>query len=88
MATYKTYLEQLDVYPSPDQIREAYDFAQNKTTEYVHSVDSGAVITVEEGDVSVKWTDDKIDKGGECQLNAQSVFDESFAQKLNELQKE
>ena len=86
METYKTYLEQLDVYPTSDQISEASDLAQNKTTEYVLGIDDGAIVTVEEGIVYIKWSDSKIDEDGEWQIIAQLVFDEQFGDKIDELQ--
>jgi hypothetical protein len=80
------YLSNLDTYPDGDQINDASNFAQDKATDYIHSIDNGAVVTVEDGDVFVQWSDSEIDSDGEWQSIAQSVFDESFGEMIDELQ--
>lgn len=77
----KTYLETRNVYPESVDIAEASDFAQNKATEYLHSIDPDADVTVEDGVVYAK--SDKIDE--EFLSIAQSCFNEAFGAKMDEL---
>lgn len=77
------FLENLNKYPSCDKIAEASDYAQDKATEYAQSIDINAVVTVEDGEISVKWEIN--DEDGELAANVQSAFDEAFGAKIEEM---
>lgn len=72
------FLESLSEYPAAYQLDEASNYAQTKATEYALSVDTDAVITVEECEVYVKskiMTEEQIQ-------NVQVIFDEAFGDKI------
>lgn len=75
------FLSELSVYPKMYEIDEASNEAQDKATEYVHSIDPSAEVTVEDGEVYIK--SDVLDS--EQTENAQVVFDEAFSEKIHEL---
>jgi hypothetical protein len=80
------YLTGLEVYPSGNLIDEASNFAQNKAAEYIANIDANAVVTVEEGEVYVKWAIERDEDCFEWEANAQCEFDERFSEKLEEIQ--
>ena len=87
MQDLKDYLSELEVYPSSEQIDEASNFAQEKATDYVHGIDADAIITVDEGEFYIKWVKElEFELEEEFIINAQSIFDENFSCKLEELQ--
>lgn len=75
------FIATLSEYPQPHQIDEASNYAQNKAYEYAKSLDANAVVTVEDGEVYVKWDIDN----AELALNVQVTFDEAFGEKIFEM---
>jgi hypothetical protein len=88
MANYNSFLAELNVYPTSDQIAEAVAYAKNKILIYAAECENCVVVDIQEGDVVIKWV-------GETEWNAESEiegdiqveFDEAFAEKIEELQK-
>lgn len=76
--TITSFLSELEVYPSADIVNEASDMAQEKATEYVLSLDSDAVVTVEDGEVYIN--SDVL--SSEQKQNAQVIFDEFFTEQF------
>jgi hypothetical protein len=75
------FLATLSEYPTGYQIDEASNYAQDKAHEYAKSLDSNAVVTVEEGEVYVQWDIDDV----ELEHNVQVTFDEAFSEKIFEM---
>jgi len=72
------FLATLSEYPQAYQVDEASNYAQDKATAYVKSIDPAAEVTVEDGEVYVK--SEIMDN--ESRLNAQVEFDEAFGEKI------
>lgn len=75
------FLNTLSAYPQADQIDEASNYAQDKAYDYAKSLDPDAVVTVEDGEVYVKWSV----KDSEFEQNVQVTFDEAFGEKIFEM---
>jgi len=86
MANYNDFLNELEVYPDASEIDEASNYAQDESKKYILDIDSEVIITVEEGEVYVKWSK-CIEDDAEFALNAQVIFDEKFSEKILEIQK-
>lgn len=82
MSHLGTYLEELDVYPQAYQIDEASNYAQDKVNEYLEKF--GGYADVYNGEVYVNNIENAEER--EIDINAQAIFDESFSEKIEELQ--
>lgn len=83
MNSLDQFLSELDVWPQAYEVNEASDFAQEKANEYLHDLDPNATLTVENGEVYVQ-ADEYLEE--EYRRNLQTIFDENFSDKLNEIQ--
>lgn len=82
MSHLETYLEELDVYPHANQIDEASNYAQEKVNKYLQYL--GGYAEVDNGEVYVKNIENAEER--EINIDAQAIFDESFSEKIEELQ--
>jgi hypothetical protein len=73
------FLNELSVYPASYEIDEASNYAQDQVNKYL--IEFGSVATIEDGEV---YGTEKLSE--DIQLNAQSIFEEAFSEKINELQ--